>query len=504
MAGGGGVSSHLTSVLCWTFLPSLLTNAVLSVFYKALPSVRPTVPPHATPQQLSLANARAQSHHRRARIFLLSAYLVYSVASVYHAQGSTLNANYYALLGLPREVVDRDGASVVKKHFKRLARVYHPDKIGKDGEALFVEIKRGVDVLQDDGKRWAYERFGPGVTSWGGGKLVTNREFLKAGALHSLVFWASAMLSIVAFTFFRKSERRYNFWRYLTLFLSLALEMHLLLRPSPSPTFSLLFPARLTYEHISLLRQLFISASMAMSQLAPLLFPPPPSEGTPEDAYAAALADAEQLKPALARLARLTAVAEAEASALQELEMRPLLVGASPAPSSPAEAKQLEGRIRRDLQDQMVRTFEDLQVKSSPATAGVWREAIAEGRKREKKERKGKKDGRGEKRRKKKAKEPEEADAANSPPTVDSAAPTVPTAASLEPVVIPPPVTALASPPDSPTLGFPNSAILLPSPDVAVGNGSASMEEDAVKPVEQEKGETTKEQDSRLPTPPPE
>jgi hypothetical protein len=215
MAGGGGLSSHLTSILCWTFLPSFLTSIALNVFYRLFPSLRPTVPANASPPQLAFENARAQKHHRRARVTLLALYLLYSVISVYWAQGGITNANYYTLLGLPREVVETEGAGAVKKHWKKLARVYHPDKVGKQGEALFVELKTAVDVLQDDGKKWAYERFGPGVTSWGGGKLVTNREYLKTGVTHSVIFWGSALMSIFAFALFRKSERRYNFVRVL-------------------------------------------------------------------------------------------------------------------------------------------------------------------------------------------------------------------------------------------------------------------------------------------------
>ncbi|GAA5986833.1 hypothetical protein JCM11641_007811 [Rhodosporidiobolus odoratus] len=550
-SGGGGLSSHLYSIACWTFLPSLLTDVLLALFYRLLPSLRPVISPNASPPQRSAANARAQTHHRRARVLLLSSYLVYSVASVYRAQASLASASYYTRLGLSREVVGTGGASVVKKHWKKLARVYHPDKVGSGGEALFVELKKGVDVLQDEGKRWAYERFGPGVTAWGGGKLVTNREFIKTGAMHSAVFWASAMLSIVVFTFFRKSERRYNFWRYLALFLSLSLEFHLLLRPTPSPTFSVIFPSRLTYEHISLLRQLFISTSLAMSQLAPLLFPTPhssPSSSSSsgavpegEAALAAALADAEKLKPLLTRLAQLAHLAEVETATLQALELQPLLSRPSSSSSAdPLAGREEERRVREEVKDEMWRVMEEVQVKSGVEGARVWREAIAKGRRREEK-----KSGRGEggekKRRKKKrvteeqpvgdgradgqgaqedkAAEGEAApstpstawettDTESSAPSTAASSPTSSTlstfsstsssAVALEPVLVPPPVTALISPPNSPRLGQVSAAVPLPSLEAVEVVEPAEVKEDEVTGMERTKEE------SRLPTPPPE
>lgn len=206
-----GISAHLTSILCWTFLPSLFTNLLLSTFYRFSPGSRPTLPPHASPHQVASANSTAQRHFRRARITLVVSYLAYSILNVYWSQISGVNQNYYSLLGLSRQVVETEGASSVKSQWRKLARIYHPDKVGKGGEARFVELRRGVDILENDGKRWAYERFGPSIMEWG--KLGTNREFLVKGATNAAAFWVFAFLSIVGISFFRKDERRNNFVR---------------------------------------------------------------------------------------------------------------------------------------------------------------------------------------------------------------------------------------------------------------------------------------------------
>ncbi|GAA5908204.1 uncharacterized protein JCM6883_004306 [Sporobolomyces salmoneus] len=389
-----GITAHLTSILCWTFLPSLFTNLLLSSFYRISPSSRPTLPPNASPPQVASANSAAQRHFRRARITLVLSYLAYSILTVYWSQSSGVNQNYYSLLGLSRQVVDSEGSSAVKSQWRRLARIYHPDKVGKGGEQRFVELRKGVEILENENKRWAYERFGPTINEWG--KLVSNREFLVKGATNAGAFWVFAFLSIAGISFFRKDERRNNFWRYLLLVLSASLEFHFLLRPSPSPTFSFLFPNRLTYEHIALLRQLFISLSMAISQLTPLLFPVPlPSvsplvdpEQSREQSLELALRDAEELKPLLSRLAHLTKAAEIEATGLQHLELRPLVLldeeeTAKEQRTELEVKKEMEGSRRKVVEGvkvQMKSTFEDLQLKSHPNTARIWEAAVKNGR----------------------------------------------------------------------------------------------------------------------------
>ena len=76
--------------------------------------------------------------------------------------------DYYEVLGVSREA----GADEIKKAFRKLALVYHPDKNGGDAAATerFKEIKMAYDVLGDPDKRARYDRFGPaGVDGNGGG-----------------------------------------------------------------------------------------------------------------------------------------------------------------------------------------------------------------------------------------------------------------------------------------------------------------------------------------------
>jgi molecular chaperone DnaJ len=65
--------------------------------------------------------------------------------------------DYYNVLGVPRTA----NADELKKAYRRLARQYHPD-VNKSPEAeeRFKEINEAYEVLSDDQKRAAYDRFG--------------------------------------------------------------------------------------------------------------------------------------------------------------------------------------------------------------------------------------------------------------------------------------------------------------------------------------------------------
>ncbi|MCL4322649.1 MAG: molecular chaperone DnaJ [Deltaproteobacteria bacterium] len=76
--------------------------------------------------------------------------------------------DYYDVLG-----VDRDAtADEIKKAYRKLALKHHPDKNQGDGESeeRFKEINEAYEILCDEEKRAAYDRFGhEGVGAQGGG-----------------------------------------------------------------------------------------------------------------------------------------------------------------------------------------------------------------------------------------------------------------------------------------------------------------------------------------------
>jgi curved DNA-binding protein len=65
--------------------------------------------------------------------------------------------DYYQILGVPRGADTSD----IKKAYRKLARKYHPDVNSASGaEEKFKEVNEAYEVLKDDDKRKAYDRFG--------------------------------------------------------------------------------------------------------------------------------------------------------------------------------------------------------------------------------------------------------------------------------------------------------------------------------------------------------
>jgi molecular chaperone DnaJ len=75
--------------------------------------------------------------------------------------------DYYAALGVSRDA----SADDLKKAYRKLAMQYHPDRNpgNAKAEASFKEINEAYDVLKDDQKRAAYDRFGHAAFEGGGG-----------------------------------------------------------------------------------------------------------------------------------------------------------------------------------------------------------------------------------------------------------------------------------------------------------------------------------------------
>src|SRR5258708_3322913 len=61
--------------------------------------------------------------------------------------------NYYALLGVPMDA-DND---TLKRAYRQLARLYHPDLAGSEGALQMKRINRAYDVLSDPEKRLNYD-----------------------------------------------------------------------------------------------------------------------------------------------------------------------------------------------------------------------------------------------------------------------------------------------------------------------------------------------------------
>jgi molecular chaperone DnaJ len=74
--------------------------------------------------------------------------------------------DYYTMLGVAREASAED----LKRAYRKLAMQHHPDRNPGDAkaEAKFKELNEAYDVLKDDQKRAAYDRFGHAAFANGG------------------------------------------------------------------------------------------------------------------------------------------------------------------------------------------------------------------------------------------------------------------------------------------------------------------------------------------------
>ena len=87
--------------------------------------------------------------------------------------------DYYEILGVAKNA---DG-DAIKKAYRRLAIQYHPDKNqgSPEAEEKFKEATEAYEVLRDDQKRAAYDRYGhAGVRGTGGGPGFGGFDFSDA------------------------------------------------------------------------------------------------------------------------------------------------------------------------------------------------------------------------------------------------------------------------------------------------------------------------------------
>ena len=87
--------------------------------------------------------------------------------------------DYYSLLESQREA----SADDLKRAYRKLAMKYHPDRNPGDkaAEAKFKEVSEAYDVLRDDQKRAAYDRFGHAAFENGAGAQAGGFGFQEGG-----------------------------------------------------------------------------------------------------------------------------------------------------------------------------------------------------------------------------------------------------------------------------------------------------------------------------------
>src|SRR3954447_3280009 len=87
----------------------------------------------------------------------------------------TMKRDYYETLGVEKSA----NPEAIKKAFRKLAMDCHPDRNPGDhsAEQRFKELNEAYDVLKDDQRRAAYDRFGHAAFENGGGPRPGNAGF---------------------------------------------------------------------------------------------------------------------------------------------------------------------------------------------------------------------------------------------------------------------------------------------------------------------------------------
>ena len=250
----------------------------------------------------------------------MSAYLLYTIYEAdWQIRGSS---DFYQDLGLPHSATERE----IKSRFRRLAAIHHPDKVGASApssEGYFVHLRLAQDTLLNPAKRFAYERFGPDISTWQ--HCSSIRDYILHGLQSVLPYYGVAAVFMYILGMFGYLEWG-RYWRWLTLVCLCVFELHTISRPYfPSLASKILNPLLITFtthppylpfQLIQLARKLSITLYIAFSQIGPLLQPPTLGNSpNPEVA----------LKQQLDRLEATTKAADVEATRLMGMEMSPFV-----------------------------------------------------------------------------------------------------------------------------------------------------------------------------------
>ncbi|KAJ6631443.1 hypothetical protein B0H10DRAFT_1938330 [Mycena sp. CBHHK59/15] len=359
----------LLGVIGWTFIPRYATQQALNIVHYVCSSFLGIKPPLA-------GTIEYQRNYRYTFAVVVLGYLIYTLI-----EGSNSMApNFYEILGVAPTVNE----NALKLAFRQFAKKNHPDRVGPQGEGLFILVRDAFEALKNPTVRFAYDRFGPDVLGWA--HCSTPGEYLRHGLTQSAGYHLVAGAFLVFWTAIGETSP-VAFWRYILYVTLFASEIALLLSPSPSTSSSsmllspfthpadgpthrtilhVIFPRRVAYQHILFLHQLFLFLSIALSRVAPQFFP-----------------DVSKVTESMTqRLVALIGAADREASQLLHTELHSI---------HPAQEHVSPGHLRpltqpsTDIMDSLSEEMEKMIIEANVKQEGgpfksAWQAAIEKGR----------------------------------------------------------------------------------------------------------------------------
>lgn len=207
------------------------------------------------------------------------------------------------------------------------------------------------------------------------------KEYLRRGFLSSLAYHVMTGAGLALVSMMGKPSP-IAAWRYLLFAVVLALELHLLLAPSSQVTeqspfvdhiptsgtlFDQLFPRRVVFQHIQFLHHVFLFLSVALSRVAPVLFPSMMRSDP--------VVDRQMMKAVAERLGTLAKSTERELSIMQNATLHAILDGDDSEGMS-TEASELPNKLDDDVMRILTDAMEDILIESRlKSEAGPMRSA---------------------------------------------------------------------------------------------------------------------------------
>jgi hypothetical protein len=140
------VSSSASALLrlgAWSYLPDFLTRTGLNTLHRFSGTLTGRPPP-------SPGTPGYARHYRITFALVVLGYLSYNLI-----EASRLTPpNFYEVLGVGPDAGDGE----LKGAFRTFAKRNHPDRVGPQGEAVFIQVRDAFDALKDPVKRFAYDR----------------------------------------------------------------------------------------------------------------------------------------------------------------------------------------------------------------------------------------------------------------------------------------------------------------------------------------------------------